>query len=137
MGQPIYAFSRPGKFGLTWSGRVIMLMSSLLFLLFLAHPMWAGWSGVIVGCAEIATCGWAGYIAEGLGRVELRANGVLRWGVLHTWAQLGKFEWMPGTPPVLRIQVRRIRSTASDIRIECPDDPEINAILTGHGLVRW
>jgi hypothetical protein len=138
MGQRIYAFSRPGKFWLTWSGRAIMLMSGLLFLLFLTHPMWAGWSGTIAGPVAIAYFGWAGYhIAEGLGRVEFHTGGVLRWSIFYPWDKLGKFEWMPGDPAVLRIQVRRIRSTASDIRIECPDGPEINAILTGHGLTHW
>jgi hypothetical protein len=138
MGQRLYAFHRPGNFELTWSGRAIVLMSGLLFLLLLTHPMLAGWSGTIVWLIAIMVCGWVGYcIAVGLGRVELRAGGVLRGGTLYTWAKLGRFEWMPGDPPVLRIQVRRTGSDVSDIRVGCPDDPEINAILTGHGLIRW
>jgi hypothetical protein len=137
-GPRLYTWSRPGDIELTWSGRIMVLVSAILFLVLLKPGFWAGWTGECVGLAGTVYLGLAGcFIAGSLGRVELRANGILRSGVLYPWYELGKFEWMPGDPSVLRIQVRRAHSTISDIRIECPDDPEINAILTGHGLVRW
>jgi hypothetical protein len=143
MGAQLYAFPRAANFELTWSGRAIMLMSALLFVLAFFLPfqklaLSSGLRAAAVECIGAAMLGSMGCnIAESIGRVELREGGVLRSGVRYPWAKLGKFEWMLGDPPVLRIHVRRAGSTLSDIRIECPDEPEINAILTGHGLIRW
>jgi hypothetical protein len=135
MGPRLYAFTRPGTIELTWSGRAIMLMAVFLFLLLQRPAMWVGWVGAMIGWSGAMIIGWMGYlIAESVGRVELRAGGVLRWGIFYPWAKLGKFEWMPGSPSFLRIQIPRKHS---DIRIACPDDAEINAILTAHGLIRW
>jgi hypothetical protein len=133
MGPRLYVFPRPWNLELTWSGRAVMLMAVLFFLLVLRLALWAGWVGaVVVGAGAMVAC-WMGYqIAESLGRVELRGRGVLTWGVFHPWAELGRFEWMPGSPPVLRIQLPRKHS---DIRVSCPDDAEINALLTTRGLI--
>src|SRR4029077_19948015 len=82
MGPRLYVFSRPGDVELTWSGRVLMLMSVLLFLLVLTPAMWVGWLGAMVQGITVMLLGWVGYqIAESLGRVELRAGGVLRGAV--------------------------------------------------------
>jgi len=81
--------------------------------------------------------GLSGYfIAESFGCLEFRTGGILYGSRLYPWAKLGKFEWMAANPPLLRVQVR-VRYGPSDVRMACPDSPEINAILVEHGLVRW
>lgn len=137
MGTLVYAFPRPGKRELVWSARAVMLMAALLVVPAGLLARWSGWSeAVYMSICAIMFGGIGGFIAKGLGRMEFREGGILGSCVLYPWAKLGKFEWMPGSPPTLRIQVRSFYLT-SDIRIACPDDSEINGILVEHGLVRW
>jgi hypothetical protein len=132
-GRQLYELARPANLELRWGGRLIMLMVVLQSAVVLYLGALTGWEYLDL-CLSFTMTAWMGFfIANIIGRLVLLDGGIIKGGTFYKWAKLGKFEWMPANTPLLRIQVRHL----SDIRIACPDDPEINRILTEHGLVRW
>ncbi len=133
----LHALPFPEKGQLIWSGRAVVLMAALYLVLSEWFAVRTGWRGATYACLYTSVVASIGYTtAADLGRSEFHSNGVLSRGVFYPWKELGKFEWMSDSPPVLRIQIRS-RHERSDIRMKCPDGPEINAILVTHGLIRW
>jgi hypothetical protein len=139
MGELLYyALPRTGEQLLIWSGGAVVFMAALLAILagFLGTRI--GWGNLALILANAILTGSIGYyIAAGLGCDEFRTRGILKSGLLIPWSKLGKFEWMSESPPILRIKIAGRGFDRADVRIECPDDPEINGILVEHGLVRW
>jgi hypothetical protein len=138
MGELLYALPRTGEQLLVWSGRAVVFMAALLAVLagFLGARI--GWGNLALLWSNAILTGSLGhYIAAGLGCDEFRTRGILKSGLLIPWSKLGKFEWMSYSPPILRIKIIARGFDRADVRIECPDEPEINGILVEHGLVRW
>jgi hypothetical protein len=127
MGPLEHTFARPAARQVSGIVNILYGMAVLVLALSLRPGAWAG-------CYYAVMMALGAYMLSRLtSPVEFHTGGVSCQGYLYPWRSLGKFEWMPGKQTILRIN----RGSRNDIRVTCPENPTIEAILTAHGLVRY
>lgn len=129
----------PRSFGPEWTvtGAMVAFLGVLSFACCVRLGFDSAGPGLVVGFLIALGCITLGIVAAtSAGRVEFHDAGVRVNSRLWAWDSLGKFEWYADDKgrSILRIQAG---AGNPDIQIHHPEDPQIDSVLTRHGLARW